>query len=77
MKIYCGKESGTSSKTIENTVQRICSELELKGNKTYLQNFYTSPKFFDLLPSKMIIYSGTLKRNRKNIPETLKIQENA
>jgi len=72
MELYCGKQSNSEANTINSTVLRLCKGLELKGHKLYMDNFYTSPLLFDSLATQMIGCSGTLKKNRRNIPKKIK-----
>ena len=43
-----------------------------RGHKLYMDNFFSSPELFDDLGNKQIYCCGTVRPNRKGIPQDLK-----
>jgi len=80
MKVYLGKDR-QHVKATHATVTELTRKIEGCGHKLYMNNFFSSPELFDDLVKKQIyddlvkkqIYCcGTVRPNRKGMPQDLK-----
>ena len=75
MKVYLGKDR---QRTVQHatathaTVTELTRKIEGRGHKLYMGNFISSPELFDDLVNKQIYCCGTVRPNRKGIPQDLK-----
>jgi hypothetical protein len=51
------------------TVWGLCRRIEGVGHKLYMDNFFSSPDLFDELKTKDITCCGTVRLNRKGLPD--------
>ncbi|PNF23240.1 hypothetical protein B7P43_G18268 [Cryptotermes secundus] len=72
MKVYLGKDRKHASQDVtatHATVRDLCRHIEGVGHKLYMDNFFSSPDFFDDLMTKDITCCGTVRPNRKGLPD--------
>jgi hypothetical protein len=75
MKVYLGKDKKRTYKDLtatHATVSDLCRRVEGVGHKLYMDNFFSSPALFDDLATKKISSCGTVRPNRKGLPEDLR-----
>lgn len=75
--IYCGKKRSRPSSEFGHSydvVDELMTEAGLfnKGYHLFVDNFYTSPTLAEYLYSKRTLLTGTLRSNRKGVPQMLK-----
>ena len=54
------------------TVTELTRKMEGRGHKLYVDNFFSSPELFYDLVNKQIYCCGTVRPNRKRMPQDLK-----
>jgi len=54
------------------TVTELTREIEGRGHKLHMDNFFSSPELFDDLASKQIYCCGTVRPNRRGMPQDLR-----
>ena len=54
------------------TMTELTRKIEGHGHKLYMDNFFSSPELFDDLANKQIYCCGTVRPNRKGMPQDLK-----
>ncbi|PNF19047.1 hypothetical protein B7P43_G11709 [Cryptotermes secundus] len=72
MKVYLGKDRTRASQDVtatHATVRDLCRRIEGVGHKLYMDNFFSSPDLFDELMTKNITCCGTVRPNRKGLPD--------
>ena len=70
MKVYLGKDRQCTAQHV--TVTELTRKIEGRGHKLYMDNFISSPELFDDLVKKQIYCHGTVRPNRKGMPQDLK-----
>lgn len=75
--VYCGKKRSQPSSEFGHSydvVKELMTEAGLlnKGYHLFVDNFYTSPTLAQYLHSKKTLLTGTLRSNRKGVPQMLK-----
>ncbi|PNF33381.1 hypothetical protein B7P43_G04175 [Cryptotermes secundus] len=71
MKVYLGKDRTHADQDVtatHATVRDLCRRIEGVGHKLYMDNFFSSPDLFDELMTKDITCCGTVRPNRKGLP---------
>lgn len=72
--VYTGKrdgkqpEEGLGARVVTDLTRKILN----KGHHVYMDNFFTSPALFDNLFKEKIYCSGTVRTNRKGMPQAIK-----
>jgi hypothetical protein len=74
MKAYLEKDRQCVTQDItatHATVKDLTRRVEGRGLKLYMDNFFSSPDLFDNLTKKKINCYGTVRPNRKGMPQDL------
>jgi hypothetical protein len=74
MKLYLGKDrQHTACHVIANhvTVTELTRQIEARGHKLYVYNFFSSPELFGDLAKKQIYCCVTVRPNTRGISEHL------
>jgi hypothetical protein len=74
MKVYLGKDRQRVTQDLtatHATVKELTRRVEGLGHKLYMDNFFTSPDLFDDLTKCKINCCGTVRPNRKGMPQDL------
>ena len=72
MTVYLGKDRKrvtTSMTATHANVTGLAARIEHVGQKLYMNSFFSSPALVDDLHTKTINYCGTVRPNRKGMPE--------
>jgi hypothetical protein len=72
MRVYSGKDRTYATDTMAGThaiVAGLTRRFENVGHKLYMDNFFSSPDLFDNLKSRKINCCGTVRLNRKGMPQ--------
>ncbi|PNF17185.1 hypothetical protein B7P43_G06584 [Cryptotermes secundus] len=75
MKVYLGKDRTRADQEVtatHATVRDLCKRVEGVGHKLYMDNFFSSPDLFDELMTKKISCCGTVRPNRKGLPQDIR-----
>ena len=74
--IYLGKnfDQSNSKNVGENTVMKLMEDFSLPGLNITMDNFFTSINLAKKLLEKNITLVGTIRKNRKNLPEFKKLK---
>jgi len=75
MKVYLGKDRQRTAQHVtatRATVTELTRKIEGRGHKLYTDNFFSSPELFDDLAKKQIYCCGTVRPNRKGMPQNLR-----
>jgi hypothetical protein len=75
MRVYLEKDMtcATDKMTVTHaTVAGLTRRVENVGHKHYMDNFFSSPDLFDDLHSRKVNCCGTVRLNRKGMPQELK-----
>jgi hypothetical protein len=70
MKMYVGKKSCAEVGLGENVVLHLTQCLSGTGCCIFMDNFFTSPHLLQLLHCHGLQGTGTVRQNRKGLPET-------
>jgi hypothetical protein len=77
MLVYVGKDSELGKTWPQPMRQwQLTNKVQGRGHKLYMDNYFTFPVLFDDLATKQIYCCGTVKSNRKGMPQDLGPQEN-
>jgi len=74
MKVYLGKDRQRTAQHLtpaHATVTELTRKVEGRGHKLYMDNFFSSPALFDDLAKKQIYCRGTVRANRRGMPQDL------
>jgi len=75
MKVYLGKDRQGTAQHLTAThakVTELTRKVEGRGHKLYMDNFFSSPALFDELAKQKHIYCcGTVRANRRGMPQDL------
>lgn len=71
--IGIGEEKTVTTRTVVGLLTR-CGLLD-KGHHVYMDNYYTSPELFEELRVHNTYACGTLRKNRKGVPEAIKMKQ--
>jgi len=73
MKVYMGKDRQHTAQHVTATHATVTDLMkkEGRGHKLYMDNFFSSPKLFDVLAKKQIYCCGTVRWNRRGMPQDL------
>ena len=71
-KLYTGKEVAATEPLGERVVVGLLNGLENKGYHVYCDNYYTSPSLCKRLLTVVFGFCGTVRLDRRNIPESFK-----
>ena len=74
MTVYLGKDRQRAAQHLtatHATVTNLTRGVEGVGHKLYMDNFFSSPDLFDDLAQKKISCCGTVRLNRKGMPNDL------
>ena len=74
MKVYLGKDIQRTAQHVTATHATVTelTKIEGRGHKLYKDNFFSSPELFDDLVKKKIYSCGTVRPNRKGMPQDLR-----
>ena len=75
MKVYLGKDRQRTAQHVtatHATVTELIRTTEGRGHKLYMDNFFSSPELFDDLANKQIYCCGTVRPNRRGMPQDLR-----
>ena len=70
-----GSKLGISLPALEAVVMELMAPYLSRGYNLYIDNWYSSPTLFEKLLEANTNVVGTIRLNRKNIPEELKEQQ--
>jgi len=71
MRVYLGRDSHSATYDMaatHTTVRHLTSRVEGLGYKTFMDNFFSSPRLFDDSDRHKINSCGTVRPNRKDMP---------
>ena len=74
MKVYLGKDRLCTAQHVtatHATVTELTRKTEGRGHKLYMDNYFSSPELFDDLAKKQIYCCGTVRLNRRGMPQDL------
>jgi len=71
MKVYLGKDRQHVTAT-HVTVTELTRMIEGRGHKLYMDNFFSSPELFGDLMKKQIYCCGTVRPNRRGMPQDIR-----
>jgi hypothetical protein len=74
MDVYLGKKGTRSTADMtatHTTVRHLTRKVERHGHKLYVDNFFSSPDLFNDLTKRKINCCGTVRPNRKGMPQDL------
>jgi hypothetical protein len=74
MDIYLGKGRTCVARHMtatQSTVKQLTKNVEGHGHKLYMDDFFTSPDLFNDLTKQNINCCGTIRPNRKGLPQNL------
>ena len=77
MKVYLGKDRQRTAQHVTAThvtVTELTRKIEGRGHKLYMDNFFSSSELFDDLVKKQIYCCGTVRPNRKGMPQDLRLK---
>jgi len=77
MKVYLGKDRQRTTQHVtatHATVMELTRKIEGRGHNLYMDNFFSSPALFDDLAKKQIYCCGTVRPNRKGMPQDLRLK---
>ena len=77
MKVYLGKDRQRTAQHVtatHATVTELTRKIEGRGHKLYMDNFFSSPELFDDLVKKQIYCCGTVRLNRRGMPQDLRLK---
>ena len=72
MKVYLGKDRQCTAQHLtatHATVTKLMSKAEGRGHRLYMDNFFSSPELFDDLTKKQIYCCGSVRLNRRGMPQ--------
>jgi hypothetical protein len=72
VRVYLGKDRTCTTDTMtatHATVAGLTRRVENVGHKLYMDSFFSSPDLFDDLHSRKINCCGTVRLNRKGMPQ--------
>jgi len=75
MEVYLGKDRERKTQHVTKThatVTELTRKAEERGHKLYMDSFFFSPELFGEFVSKQIYCCGTLRTNKKGMPQDLK-----
>ena len=75
MKVYLGKDRQRMAQHViatHATVTELLRKIEGRDHISYMVNFFSSPELFDDLAKKQIYCCGTVRPNRRHIPQDLR-----
>jgi hypothetical protein len=75
MNVYVGKDRQrrVQNLTVSHaTVTELTQKVQGRGHKLYMDNFFTSPRLFQGLAMTKIYCCGTVRPNRKGMPQDLR-----
>jgi len=74
MKVYLGKDRQCTAQHVTGTrvtVTELMRKIKGCGHKLYMDNFFFSPELFDDLAKKQVQCHGTVRPNRRGMPQDL------
>ena len=74
MKVYVGKEKQRRAQDVtvtHATVTELTQKVQGRGHKLYMDNFFSSPQLFQDLARRQIYCCGTVRPNRKGMPQDI------
>jgi hypothetical protein len=76
MRVYLEDRQRTAQRVTAShaTVTELIRKIEGHGHKLHMDSFFSSPELFDDLVKKQIYCYGTVKLNRKGMPQGLKVK---
>jgi hypothetical protein len=75
VKVYLRKDRKRTAQHVtatHATVTKLARKIEGCGHKLYMDNFFSSPELFDDLVNKQIYCCGTVRPNRRGMPQDLR-----
>jgi len=77
MEVYLGKDRQRMAQHVtatHATVTELMRKIEGRGHKLYKDNSFSSPELFDDLVKKQIYCYGTVRPNRRGMPQDLRLK---
>ena len=77
MKLYLGKDRQHTAQHVKANhmaVTELTRKIEGHGHELYMDNFFSSPELFDDLANKQVYCCGTVRPNRRGMPQDLRRQ---
>ena len=74
MTVYLGRDRQRTAQHLtatHATVSELTKKIQGRGHKLYMDNYFSSPDLFDDLATKQIYCCGTVRPNRKGMPQDL------
>jgi len=74
IKVYPGKDRQRTAQQVAAThvtVTELTRKIKGHGHKLYMDNFFSTPELFDDLTKKQIYCCGTVRPNRRGMPQDL------
>ena len=74
MTVYLGRDRQRTAQHLtatHATVSELTKKVQGRGHKLYMYNYFSSPDLFDDLATKQIYCCGTVRPNRKGMPQDL------
>ena len=74
MTVYLGRDREHTAQHLtatHATVSELTKKIQGLGHKLYMDNYFSSPDLFDDLATKQIYCCGTVRPNRKGMPQDL------
>jgi len=74
MTVYLGRDRQRTAQHLtetHTTVSELTKKIQRRGHKLYMDNYFSSPDFFDNLATKQIYCCGTVRPSRKGMPQDL------
>jgi len=74
MTVYLGRDRQRTAQHLtatHATVSELTKKIQGRGHTLYMYNYFSSPDLFDDLATKQINCCGTVRSNRKGIPQDL------
>ena len=74
MTVYLGRDRQQTAQHLTApyvTVSELSKKIEGRGHRLYMDNYFFSPDLFDDLATKQIYCCGTVRPNRKGMPQDL------
>ena len=74
MRVYLGRDSHSATDKMtatHTTVRHLTSIVKDLGHKIFMDNFFSSPRLFDVLDRLKINFCWTVRPNRRDMPSDL------
>jgi hypothetical protein len=74
MTVYMGRDRHRTAQHLaasHATASELTNNIQGRGHKLYMDNYFCSPDLFDYLATKQIYCCGTVRPKRKGMPQDL------